>query len=294
MLLEPPRRPPGAALWGGGKLVEHVVQDAVRERRGALLQPRADDARDVAIGAHRQRLPRRRSRVGLEGRAQPAHRMMESGTDRPGGDAERLGDLVERHVEVVVQDHHRAMVDGEPPEAALELVAIDDRAQALRHRRLVGRQEADVRRPAARPASLGVAGAHEEPVRPGVEARRVAESRKVPPDGEQRLLRRVLGEVDVAQDPVRDRVESVAHGDGEAREGLLVTALRPSDQLGIHASSAAVGARWIRALTRYGCPARRCDSIFVSADQPGLVPPTRIHPEHRMASCRSKGPGARA
>ena len=31
-----------------------------------------------------------------------------------------------------MEDHHRAMVDGQAPEAALELVAIDDRAQALR------------------------------------------------------------------------------------------------------------------------------------------------------------------
>ena len=53
MVAEPPRRPPGAALWGGGELVEHGVQDAVRERRGALLQPRPNDAGDVAIGAHR-------------------------------------------------------------------------------------------------------------------------------------------------------------------------------------------------------------------------------------------------
>ena len=52
-LSEPPRRPPGTALWGRGKLVEHVVQDAVRERGGALLQPRPNDAGDVAIGAHR-------------------------------------------------------------------------------------------------------------------------------------------------------------------------------------------------------------------------------------------------
>ena len=43
--VQPPRRPSGAALWGGGKLVEHVVQDTVRERRDALLQPRSDDAR---------------------------------------------------------------------------------------------------------------------------------------------------------------------------------------------------------------------------------------------------------
>ena len=37
---------------------------------------------------------------------------------------------------------------------------------------------------------------------------------------------------------MRHRVEAVARGDGEAREGLLVTVLRPSDQLGIHARSA--------------------------------------------------------
>ena len=42
----------GSALWGRGELVEHGIQDAVRERRDALLQPRPNDARDVAIGAH--------------------------------------------------------------------------------------------------------------------------------------------------------------------------------------------------------------------------------------------------
>ena len=111
------------------------------------------------------------------------------------------------------------------------------------------------------PAGLGVAGAHEEPVRPGVKARRVAELGKVPPDGEQRLLRRVLGEVDVAQDPVRHRVEAVAHGDGEAREGLLVPVLRPSDQLGIHVFRH-VAARSIRTFTPYGRSRRPGDSIF--------------------------------
>ena len=133
-----------------------------------------------------------------------------------------------------MQDHHRAMVDGKAAEAALELVAIDDRAQSVARDRLVDRQHVEVRRPVPGPAALGVAGAHEEPIRPGVKARRVAELRKVPPDGQQRLLRRVLGEIGVAQDPVRHRVEAVAHGDGEAREGLFVAALRPEHELGIH------------------------------------------------------------
>src|SRR5262245_64153070 len=98
------------------------------------------------------------------------------------------------------------MFDGKPAEAALELVTIDDLAQALARCRLVSRQEAEVRRGAASPATLGVAGTHEEPVRPGGKARRVAEVGEVPPDVEQRLLRRILGEGDVAQNPVRHRV----------------------------------------------------------------------------------------
>ena len=159
---------------------------------------------------------------------------MKSGSNRSDRDAEGLGDLVKRQIKVVVEDHHGAVFDGEAPEAALELVAINDRAQALRFLRLIDWQEADVRCPAVRSASFGVAGAHEEPIRPGVKARRVAKLRKVSPDGQQRLLRRIFGKVGVTQDPVRYRVEAVADGDGEAREGLLVTLLRPSDQLGIH------------------------------------------------------------
>jgi hypothetical protein len=137
-----------------------------------------------------------------------------------------------------MKDHYRTVIDGKSPETALELVPIEDRAQAVRHVRLIGRQQSDVRRPVTCPASLGVAGAHEEPVRPGVKARRVAELRQVPPDGQQRLLRRILGKIGVAQNSLRHRVESVARGDGKAREGLLVTVLGPSDQIGIHVSSA--------------------------------------------------------
>ncbi len=133
-----------------------------------------------------------------------------------------------------MEHDHRAMVDGEPAEAALELVAIDDRARPIGLHRLVSGKQAHVRRPAAFLSALGVAGAHEKPIRPGVEARRVAKLRKVTPDGEQCLLRRVLGEIDVAQDSVRDRVEPVTHGHGEAREGLFVAALCSSHQIGVH------------------------------------------------------------
>ena len=92
------------------------------------------------------------------------------------------------------------MFQGEAAEGALELIAVDDRAQAIDRHRFVNRQQPQIRRPTAGPPALGIAGAHEEPIGPGLEAGRVAELGKVLPDAEQRLLRRVLGKIDVAQD----------------------------------------------------------------------------------------------
>jgi hypothetical protein len=134
-----------------------------------------------------------------------------------------------------VKHDHRAVVERETSEGSLELVAIDDRLEFALCRRVDIRQDTHDGPPSAFTTALGVAGAHEEPVRPGFETRRVAEGRKVPPDAQQRLLRRVLCQVDVAQDPVRHGMETVAGSDGQAREGLFVTPLRSGHQLGIHA-----------------------------------------------------------
>jgi hypothetical protein len=112
-------------------------------------------------------------------------------------------------------------------------------------------------------ACLGVAGAHEEPVRPGVEARLVVELGQVSPDAQQRLLRRVFGEVDVAQDPVRHGMEAVPHGDSKAREGLLVAVLGSHHEIRIHALTQEASAR-AGALTRYGLGGWVGDSIFDS------------------------------
>jgi hypothetical protein len=118
----------------------------------------------------------------------------------------------------MVQDHHRSMVEGEASEATIELVAIDDRAQLIGRHRLTSREETDVRRPTTSLGGLRVTGAHEEAVRPGIEACRVAKLRKVPPDAQQRLLRRILGQAEVAQDPVRRGKEPIRSSSGEGRE----------------------------------------------------------------------------
>ena len=110
--------------------------------------------RSGAIKAHLA-ASRATGRVGVERRAQPAHRMVKSGSDGSDGDAEDVGDLVEGEVEVVMEDDHRPVVEGESAEGPLELIAIDDRLELALRGRIDIRQHVDdgpperVRRPSA-------------------------------------------------------------------------------------------------------------------------------------------------
>jgi hypothetical protein len=160
---------------------------------------------------------------------------MKSGSNCPDRDVEGLGNLVERQVEVVVQDHHRSVIEGEASKSTVELIAVDDGAQLVRRHRLIGREETDVGRPTSCLAGLRVTGAHEEAVRPGIEACRVAELRKVPPDAQQRLLRRILGKAEVAQNPVRRGQEPIGSRSGEGRERPFVAVLCQFHEIGVHA-----------------------------------------------------------
>ena len=66
---------------------------------------------------------------------------------------------------------------------------------------VVDRQDADVRRPRAPTPGLGVARVDEQAPDPGFEAIRVTQGRELAPDGDERALQGVLGEIVVAQDP---------------------------------------------------------------------------------------------
>ena len=57
------------------------------------------------------------------------------------------------------------------------------------------------------------------------------------PDAEQRLLRGVLGELDVAEDPVRHRQEPIRNGIDQVGKCLLVAALCTCHELGVHVPS---------------------------------------------------------
>ena len=62
----------------------------------------------------------------------------------------------------------------------------------------------------------------------------VAELREVLPDAQQRLLRRILGEVDDAQDPARHCEEPVRNSEGKVGIRRLVTSLGSNHEIGIH------------------------------------------------------------
>ena len=65
---------------------------------------------------------------------------------------------------------------------------------------------------------------------PCVEAVRIAESSQVTPGDHQRILQGILGPIDVAEDPVREREEPVAGRADEVDERRLVAALGRFDE----------------------------------------------------------------
>jgi hypothetical protein len=82
----------------------------------------------------------------------------------------------------VVQHQYQSVFQGEPSKSSFELIAVDDGVRVIRRHRFVNRQQAEVGRPEATTVPLGVAGAHEEPIRPGLKSGRIAQLGKVSPD----------------------------------------------------------------------------------------------------------------
>ncbi len=128
---------------------------------------------------------------------------MKSRSGRPGRDAERVGDLFERPIEVVVQHHHRAVVDGEPPEAALELIAVGHRTGRVVRGRF-GPDDLDLGRPTSSVTALVGTCVDEQPTQPGIESLRVTQARQVAPGVDEGLLHGILGKVGVTEDQPGD------------------------------------------------------------------------------------------
>jgi hypothetical protein len=71
----------------------------------------------------------------------------------------------------------------------------------------------------------------QDPSRPGLEAVRIPQRGELPPDGDERALQGVLGQVVVAQDPGGDGEHPVAGQVDKRRECLPITSLRADDEI---------------------------------------------------------------
>ena len=133
-----------------------------------------------------------------------------------------------------MEDEHGALLERQPPEGALELVAVVDGQDLAGVGRALDGQDADLGRPATATPGLGVALVGQDPVEPGFEAVGVAQRPQLAPGRDERGLHRVLGQVGVAQDPTRDRHAPVADHARQGVEGLAVAPLRPVHERSVH------------------------------------------------------------
>jgi hypothetical protein len=81
---------------------------------------------------------------------------------------------------------------------------------------------------------LGAAVPDDHPIRPGVEARGVAEAVEVAPHRDQRLLDGVVGRIKVPQDPARDEVQPRGRVAREPLVGVPIARLRLLHQCDVH------------------------------------------------------------
>lgn len=160
--------------------------------------------------------------------------VVESRSDRPCRNAEQLSDLGRGVPDVVVQDEDHAFVGCKPTEAAVELVAIGDADVLVGSDWTLDRHDAEIHGPSALARRRRDADVGEQTMDPGVEPVRIAGARKVTPGDHQRILEGILGQIDVPEDPMRDRKETVAAMADQVDECRLVAPLRRFDEVAIH------------------------------------------------------------
>src|SRR5262245_8954524 len=123
---------------------------------------------------------------------------MQPGLCRPDRDPEGNGRLLDGAAEVEAQDDDRALLDGEPAKAGIELLADDDVRGRITDVWL-HLEHHHGRSVAATPPELVRDGAHQKTAKPGIELRYLAQRGQVAPATDERFLNGVLGAIGVAQ-----------------------------------------------------------------------------------------------
>jgi hypothetical protein len=146
----------------------------------------------------------------------------------------------------------------EPPEPAFKLVSVGDRDKLVGRCRSIDRQNPKVRHALPLSARVTDADVDQDPLKPGVEPVRIAEASQVTPGDHQRVLKGILGPIDVTEDPVRDREQAIGARTYQVDECLPVVALGRLHEFAIHWLGLSVAPRGDAfQLYWYACPGHR-------------------------------------
>ena len=129
-----------------------------------------------------------------------------------------------------MEDEYGALLEREPPEGTIELVAVVNGQQVRRLCLAVKRQRTDVCMHATCTPGLGVALAGENPVQPRNEPLGIAQQAEVAPGHDEGRLDGIICPVGVAQDPKRDSHALIADQPGKGIEGLSIPLLSTIDE----------------------------------------------------------------
>jgi hypothetical protein len=133
-----------------------------------------------------------------------------------------------------VQNEERPWFGRQPSEPAIELVAVGDGQEGVGSGRPVGRQRPKIHDATSLARRLADADMDDELRQPGVEAIRIAEAPQVTPGDHQRILKGILGSIDISRDPVGDREEPTRPRLDQVDECRPIRALRRIDEISIH------------------------------------------------------------
>ena len=151
----------------------------------------------------------------------------------PDRDPERLGDLDVAHPELVLQDEDGPLLQREAPEGPVDPLGLGESCGRVDGLVICQVDQRDLGAP-PRLATFVIAGVDDHLAQPGLEPRRVAQARQLPPGADDRLLGRILGSVRVPEDQAGEREDPVRGGADERGEGVVVPPHRPLDLLDAH------------------------------------------------------------
>jgi adenylate cyclase len=182
--------------------------------------------------------------ISQDGVAEPGEGVVESRSGRPRGDLEEFDVLHEGQPEVVMQDEHRPLFDGEPAECPLHFVAVGEGRAPVRGRWPSHGQHPDLRRPVARPLRLVVAGMDEDSMDPRLETVGIPQLGYPTPGQDEGVVQRVLGKTAIAQDPLRHREQRVTDLVHQDCERLAIARSSPLDEVSIHLDPSETSRAW--------------------------------------------------